>query len=77
MADILSPLPGTFYLRPAPDAAPYKQVGDHVAVDDVVGLVEVMKSFNEVRSDVSGTVVRYAVQNEDPVEAGQLLLQVQ
>ena len=36
-----------------------------------------MKSFNEVRSDVSGTVVRYAVQNEDPVEAGQLLLQVQ
>jgi len=74
MAEITSPLPGTFYMRPAPDAPNYKQVGDSVEIDDVIGLVEVMKMFNEVRSEVSGTVVRYAVENEDPVEAGQVLL---
>jgi acetyl-CoA carboxylase biotin carboxyl carrier protein len=74
MAEIISPLPGTFYMRPAPDAPNYKQVGDSVAIDDVIGLVEVMKMFNEVRSEVSGKVVRYAVENEDPVEAGQVLL---
>ena len=74
MAEIVSPLPGTFYMRPAPDAPNYKQVGDSVAIDDVIGLVEVMKMFNEVRSEVSGKVVRYAVENEDPVEAGQVLL---
>jgi biotin carboxyl carrier protein len=74
MAEIVSPLPGTFYMRPAPDAPNYKQVGDSVAIDDVIGLVEVMKMFNEVRSEVSGKVLRYAVENEDPVEAGQVLL---
>ena len=77
MAEILSPLPGTFYMRPAPDAPNYKQVGDSVAIDEVIGLVEVMKMFNEVRSEVSGKVVRYAVENEDPVEAGQLLLVIE
>lgn len=74
MAEIVSPLPGTFYMRPAPDAPNYKQVGDSVAIDDVIGLVEVMKMFNEIRSEVSGKVLRYAVENEDPVEAGQVLL---
>lgn len=74
MAEILSPLPGTFYRRPAPDAPPYKQVGDRVAIDEVIGLVEVMKMFNEVRSEISGTVVGYAIENEDPVEAGQVLM---
>jgi biotin carboxyl carrier protein len=76
MAEIVSPLPGTFYMRPAPDAPNYKQVGDSVAIDDVIGLVEVMKMFNEVRSEISGKVLRYAVENEDPVEAGQVLLVV-
>lgn len=47
---ILSPLPGTFYRRPSPDQPPYKEVGDSVAKGDVVGLVEVMKSFHEVLS---------------------------
>jgi biotin carboxyl carrier protein len=74
MAEILSPLPGTFYRRPAPDAPSYKQVGDSVAVDEVIGLVEVMKMFNEIRSEISGKVVRYMIDNEDPVEAGQVLM---
>lgn len=74
MAEIISPLPGTFYRRPAPDAPNYKQVGDSVAIDEVIGLVEVMKMFNEVRAEVSGKVVRYMIDNEDPVEAGQVLM---
>lgn len=74
MAEILSPLPGTFYMRPAPDAPNYKQVGDSVAVDEVIGLVEVMKMFNEIRAEISGRVVRYAIDNEGPVEAGQVLM---
>lgn len=74
MAEIFSPLPGTFYRRPAPDAPNYKQVGDSVAIDEVIGLVEVMKMFNEVRAEVSGKVVRYTIDNEDPVEAGQVLM---
>ena len=61
-------------MRPAPDAPAYKPVGDSVAFDEVIGLVEVMKMFNEVRAEASGKVVRYAIANEDPVEAGQVLL---
>ena len=45
---ILSPLPGTFYRRPSPDQPNFKSVGDAVAVGDVIGLIEVMKSFHEV-----------------------------
>jgi biotin carboxyl carrier protein len=74
MAEILSPLPGTFYMRPAPDAPNYKQVGDSVALDEVIGLVEVMKMFNEIRAEVAGKVVRYTIENEGPVEAGQILM---
>jgi len=77
MAEILSPLPGTFYMRPAPDAPHYKKVGDSVAIDEVIGLVEVMKMFTEVRSEVSGKVLRYTVENEDPIEAGQVLMIVE
>jgi biotin carboxyl carrier protein len=73
---ILSPLPGTFYRRPSPDEPPYKDKGDAVAEGDVIGLVEVMKSFNEVKADASGTVVAYLVENEDPVMAGQPLVEL-
>ena len=68
---ILSPVPGTFYRRPSPDRPPYKEVGDPVAVGDVVGLVEVMKSFHEVRADAAGTIARFLLENEDAVMAGQ------
>ncbi|MEX0758786.1 MAG: acetyl-CoA carboxylase [Tistlia sp.] len=74
MADqIISPLPGTFYRRPAPDQPPYKEVGDSVAKGDVVGLVEVMKSFHEVKSTVEGRIAEFLVENEGPVQAGQRL----
>lgn len=76
MAEIRSPVPGTFYRRPAPDQPPYKNEGDPVAVGEVIGLVEVMKSFTEVKSDVAGTITSFLVQNEDAVTAGQPLAEV-
>ena len=74
---ILSPLPGTFYRRPAPDQPPYKNVGDQIAPGDVVGLIEVMKSFNEVKADTAGRIVSFAIENEEPVMAGQALAEVE
>ncbi len=75
--EILSPLPGTFYRKPSPDAAPFAKEGDVVRTGDVVGLVEVMKMFNEVQSDAAGRIVRFLADNEAPVEAGQPLLVVE
>jgi biotin carboxyl carrier protein len=71
---ISSPYPGTFYRRPNPQADPYVSEGDRVAPGDVVGLVEIMKNFHEVTSDLDGTVERFLVENEDLVEAGQELV---
>lgn len=76
MADIRSPIPGTFYRRPSPDAAPYKEVGDSVAVDDVIGLVEVMKSFIEVKADAAGTLKAFKVENEEPIMAGAVIAEL-
>jgi biotin carboxyl carrier protein len=74
---ILSPLPGTFYRSPAPDQPPYKKEGDVVALGDVVGLIEVMKSFNEVKADTPGRIVSFVIANEEPVTAGQALVEVE
>jgi acetyl-CoA carboxylase biotin carboxyl carrier protein len=71
-----SSLPGTFYRKPSPEAGFVKD-GDPVRIGDVIGLVEVMKMFNEVHADCAGTVVRILVDDESPVEAGQALLLVQ
>ena len=68
---IKSTLPGTFYLRPDPGADPYVNEGDVVKPGDVVGLVEIMKSFHEILSDAEGRVARFLVENEDLVDAGQ------
>ncbi len=76
MKQILSPLPGTFYRRPAPDKPSFKSDGDRVAVGEVIGLVEVMKSFHEVKADLGGKIVRFLVENEEPVMAGQPLADV-
>ena len=68
---IKSPLPGTFYRRPDPSSDPFVAEGDTVEPGKVVGLVEIMKSFHEVRSEDSGVVERFLVDSEDAVEAGQ------
>jgi acetyl-CoA carboxylase biotin carboxyl carrier protein len=71
---IRSPLPGTFYRRPNPTSDPYVNEGDEVQAGDVVGLVEIMKSFHEVHSDAAGRVARFLVENEDLVDAGQEII---
>jgi acetyl-CoA carboxylase biotin carboxyl carrier protein len=68
---IKTPLPGTFYRRPSPDANPYVEEGDTVSAGDVVGLIEIMKTFHEIRSDADGVVARFLVENEELVDAGQ------
>jgi biotin carboxyl carrier protein len=73
---ILSPLPGTFYRKPAPDKPAFKNVGDSVAPGDVIGLIEVMKSFNEVVADQAGTITGFPVDDEEPVMAGQPLVEL-
>lgn len=73
---ILSPLPGTFYSRPAPDQPAFKSVGDTVAMGDVIGLIEVMKSFNEVMADQAGILAAFVVEDEEPVMAGQPLIEL-
>lgn len=73
---ILSPLPGTFYSKPAPDQPQFKSVGDAVAVGDVIGLIEVMKSFNEVVADQAGTITAFVAEDEEPVMAGQALIEL-
>ena len=74
--EILSPLPGTFYRRPSTDKPAFKEIGDVVAVGDVIGLIEVMKSFNEVLADVAGTITSFPTDDEEPVMAGQPLVEL-
>ncbi len=73
---ILSPLPGTFYRKPAPDKPDFKNEGDTVAIGDVIGLIEVMKSFNEVKADHAGKISKFLTDNEEPVMAGQPLVEI-
>jgi biotin carboxyl carrier protein len=77
MADertIRSPLPGTFYRSADPDSEPYVREGDVVRPGDVIGLVEVMKMFTELRADAGGVVERFLVESGDPVDAGQAVV---
>jgi len=73
MAQIVSPLPGVFYTKPGPDKDPFVLPGDRVEAGQAIGMVEVMKQFTEIRSDVSGTVVSVNVAECDTVMPGDVL----
>lgn len=73
---IVSPIVGTFYRAPAPDADPFVRVGDHVVPGQTLCIVEAMKLMNEIESDVSGTVVKILVENGQPVEYNQPLFEI-
>jgi len=75
--EITAPIVGTFYRAPAPDQAPFKEVGDRVSADDVVCIVEAMKVMNEIKSGVTGTIRKILVENASPVEFGQPLFLVE
>lgn len=71
---IKAPMVGTFYGSPKPGDPPFVQVGDTVAADTVLGIVEVMKLMNNIEAKVTGTVARVLVDNEQAVEYGQPLM---
>ncbi|MFN7119304.1 MAG: acetyl-CoA carboxylase biotin carboxyl carrier protein [Saprospiraceae bacterium] len=75
--EIKSPMVGTFYRSPSPDKGAYVKVGDPVKAGDVVCIVEAMKLFNEIESDVSGTIVKVMVDDAQPVEYDQVLFLVE
>jgi acetyl-CoA carboxylase biotin carboxyl carrier protein len=73
---IKSPTVGTFYSAPSPDDPPFVQVGSRVQPDTIVCIVEAMKVFNQIPSEVSGTIVEVLVKNGDSIEFGQPLFKV-
>lgn len=74
--EIKSPIIGTFYRKPSPDKPMFVEVGDTVSPDSVVCVIEAMKLFNEIESEVSGEIVKVLVEDSTPVEFGQPLFLV-
>lgn len=75
--DIKSPMIGTFYRSSTPDTPPFVSVGDKVTKGQTVCIIEAMKLFNEIESEVSGTIVKVMVENSSPVEYDQVLFVVE
>jgi acetyl-CoA carboxylase biotin carboxyl carrier protein len=73
---IKSPMVGTFYTAPSPESPPFVKVGDHISAKSTVCVIEAMKVFNEIPSDVSGQVVAVLVDNGEPVEYGHPLFKI-
>jgi biotin carboxyl carrier protein len=74
--EIKSPLPGTFYRSSSPDTPPFKADGDAVADSDTIGLIEVMKTFQQISAGLAGRNITFLVENEEPVMAGQVIAEV-
>lgn len=74
--EVESPMVGTFYRAPAPDAPPYVEVGDRVSEGETLCILEAMKLMNELESEVSGEIREICVTNAEPVEYGQVLFRV-
>ncbi len=74
--EVKSPIVGTFYRSSSPEKPPYVKVGDTIAVGDVVCIVEAMNLFNEIESEISGTVVKVLLEDSSPVEYEQPLFLV-
>jgi acetyl-CoA carboxylase biotin carboxyl carrier protein len=72
-----SPIVGTFYSSPAPNAPPFAQAGDTVQVGQVICIIEAMKLMNELEAEVTGKIVRTYVENGQPVEYGQSLFAIE
>ena len=74
---LTSPMVGTFYSAPSPDADPFVKVGQTIKEGDVVCIVEAMKLMNEIESEFSGKIVEICVQDGQPVEFGQVLMYIE
>ncbi len=74
---VKAPMPGTFYRRPDPESDTYVEEGDSVSAGDTVGLIEVMKSFHEIKAEEDGKVSKVLVEDEEAVSAGQDLVELE
>ena len=74
--EVKSPMIGTFYRKPSPDADSFVEVGSSVDADTVVCIIEAMKVMNEIKAEVKGTIVEVLVEDGKPVEYGQALFRV-
>ena len=75
--EIKSPMVGTFYRAPAPEAPPFVEVGQEIQVGQVLCILEAMKLMNEIKSEVKGRIIKITVENAQPVEFGQTLFIVE
>ncbi|HDI46105.1 MAG TPA: acetyl-CoA carboxylase biotin carboxyl carrier protein [Candidatus Omnitrophica bacterium] len=76
IAYIKSPMVGTFYRAPAPDAPPFVEVGDEINVGQTVCIIEAMKLMNEIKSEIKGKILEVLVENGSPVDYGDNLFKV-
>ena len=74
---VTSPMVGTFYSAPSPDAKPFVEVGSSVKKGDKLCIIEAMKLMNEIEAEVSGKVLEVCVQDGQPVEFGQVLMYIE
>lgn len=77
LKQVKSPMVGTFYAAPSPEAEPYVQVGDTVHKSQVLCIIEAMKLMNEIESDFSGRIIEVLVENSQPVEFDQPLFTIE
>jgi acetyl-CoA carboxylase biotin carboxyl carrier protein len=73
---VTSPMVGTFYRAPSPDADPYVDIGGRVKLGQTLCILEAMKLMNELEAEISGTITEIAVENAEPVEYGQVLFRI-
>jgi acetyl-CoA carboxylase biotin carboxyl carrier protein len=76
MSTVQSPLPGVFYRKPSPDADPFVEEGSAVSEGQVIGLIEVMKNFSELKADSAGTLASFLVEDAADVEVGQGIAEI-
>jgi acetyl-CoA carboxylase biotin carboxyl carrier protein len=74
---ITSPIVGTFYMAPSPEAAPFVEIGSRVKKGQVLCIVEAMKLMNEIESEIDGTIIKALVENGQPVEYGEPLFLIE
>jgi len=77
LVEVKSPMVGTFYRSPGPDKANFVSVGDSISAGSVLCIIEAMKLFNEIESEVSGKIVKVMVEDATPVEYDQVLFLVE
>jgi acetyl-CoA carboxylase biotin carboxyl carrier protein len=75
--EVKTPMVGTFYEAPSPESPPYVEVGQEIAVGQVVCIIEAMKLMNEIKSEIKGKIIEKLVENAQPVEYNQVLFLIE